>query len=198
MIGIIDYNAGNLNSIVTALHRLQADTKVVTTPDQLAGCAHVILPGVGAFPPAMKRLEKLGFSTALKELADSKKNVLGICLGMQLLFEIGYEDETCPGLGLVPGSVVRFSGNLKIPHMGWNEVKHSGHWLFSGLPESTHFYFANSYHALPENESYTIGQTEYGYNFASVIANRNVVGVQFHPEKSGPAGAKLLQNFIEH
>lgn len=192
MIAIINYEAGNLASVSNALTRLGSDFTVTNNTDDLESSDAVIFPGVGHARPAMQALQKHGLDTWLK---GTSKPILGICLGMQLLFDSSEEGDT-EGLGLIPGRLKRFEpGTEKIPHMGWNTFQDvQRHPLLVGLNEEQHFYYVHSYYA-PVND-YTLASCHYINEFASVVGRDNVVGVQFHPEKSGEAGALLLRNFL--
>jgi len=214
MIGIVDYNMGNLASVINAFQKVGADAKLESDPEKLESYDKLILPGVGAFGDAMEHLKHNGMDKAVKTFAASGKPLLGICLGMQLLFESSEEFGEHKGLGLIPGKVVAFDENrfdhpLKVPHMGWNElfVQHkkrmdNGKWmmedgrssLFSGLADEFYLYFVHSYHAVCD-EAYAIGKTYYGYEFVSAVQNGNVFGIQPHPEKSHENGLKIIENF---
>ncbi len=201
MIAIIDYNMGNLASVKGAFNLLGSETVVESDPDKLASYDKIILPGVGAYGDAMEHLQKNGMDEAVKQFAQSGKWMMGICLGMQLLFDRSEEFGMTQGLGLIPGEVVafdrsRFETPLKVPHMGWNKIfLHHHSKLFEGLDESFYLYFVHSFHAQTE-EKYTIGTTHYGYEFTSAVQNENILGFQPHPEKSHENGLKILKNFI--
>lgn len=191
MITLIDYDAGNLKSVQNALDRLGEPYEVTSDPEVVAKAEKVIFPGVGAAGSAMKVLEERGLVEAL---CSVKVPVLGICLGMQLLFDSSEEDEA-KSLGVVPGRVQRFKCDLKVPQIGWNMVKFAGNCpLFKGIPDESYFYFVHSY-AAPLIDD-TIGVTFYGQPFTSVLQKENFYGVQFHPEKSGEIGLQLIRNFI--
>lgn len=201
MIGIVDYKMGNLASVKNAFHLLGEDIVLESDPDKLSHYDRIILPGVGAFADAMQHLKERGMDQAVCDFAKSGKYLLGICLGMQLLFESSEEFGINQGLGLVKGRVVafdtsRFHEPLKVPHMGWNRMFTKEHPLFKGLDEAHYLYFVHSYHALPALERDIIGETEYGYRFTSAIAHENVMGIQPHPEKSHQNGLNILKNFI--
>ncbi|PLY14048.1 MAG: imidazole glycerol phosphate synthase subunit HisH [Sulfurimonas sp.] len=202
MIAIVDYNMGNLASVQNAFAKIGAKTVVESNPQNFKKYEKLILPGVGAFPDAMQHLRERNMIEAIKEFAQSGKYMLGICLGMQLLFESSEEFGSHEGLGLIKGKVVafdpsKFSEALKITHMGWNRVFTKEHPLFKGLDEQHYLYFVHSYHAVCENEQDIIGKTVYGYEFASAVAHKNVMGIQPHPEKSHKNGLKILENFIK-
>ena len=201
MIAIVDYGVGNLFSLKSSLAAIGAEV-VVTKDAALLRSAHkLILPGVGAFEDAARKLRECGLDTVIKEEAARAKPILGICLGMQLLFEKSYEFGEHQGLGLIPGSVVPMAGflpdQLKIPHIGWNalRIKKSSP-LFRDLTEGDCVYFVHSYFASHCND-YVIADTEYGQWLTAAVQNKNVFGCQFHPEKSGSVGLKILKAFAE-
>ena len=201
MIGICDYNMGNLASVKNAFALLGESVSVESDPEKLAGYDRIVLPGVGAFGDAMEHLRARGMDEALRAFAQTGKPMLGICLGMQLLFESSEEFGPNPGLGLVKGRVVafepsRFAHPLKVPHMGWNRMFTKAHPLFEGLDEAHYLYFVHSFHAAAVEENDIIGETEYGYRFTSAVAHGNVMGIQPHPEKSHKNGLRILKNFI--
>jgi glutamine amidotransferase len=201
MIAIVDYNMGNLASVKNAFAKLGKDTVVESDPEKFKEYDKLILPGVGAFGDAMEHLRERNMIEAIKEFAASGKYVLGICLGMQLLFESSEEFGFHEGLGLIKGKVVafdesKFSEPLKVPHMGWNRMFTTAHPLFKNLDEEHYLYFVHSYHAVCENKEDVIGTTNYGYDFASAVAHDNVMGIQPHPEKSHKNGLAILENFI--
>ncbi|SFQ08502.1 glutamine amidotransferase [Psychrobacillus psychrotolerans] len=199
MIGIIDYGAGNLHSVLKAIKQLGYETKLITkASDHTDEITKLILPGVGNAKVAMDVLDRSGLSDYLKERVSDGIPLLGICLGMQLLLEKS-EEGNVDCLGFLKGSVPEFTDESeKIPHMGWNQVTDvQNHFLFENIPEETDFYFVHSYFAMPENREDILGETNYGINFASVIGNSQVMGVQFHPEKSGKYGIQLLDNYCK-
>lgn len=195
MIAIIDYNIGNLFSVKNALDFIGEPSEVTHDPDFIRKAEGMILPGVGAFPHAMRELQKTGLVGLIREEAV-KKPMLGICLGMQLLFERGYEFEECDGLGLIDGEIRRIeAGSLKIPHIGWNSLTFKNPCpLLNGVKENAFTYFVHSYMAVtrPENVAAT---TEYGVEIPALVFRGNVFGAQFHPEKSAAAGLQMLRNF---
>lgn len=200
MIQIIDYGMGNLRSVQKAVERLGHAAEFCTHPANLAAADHVILPGVGAFRDAIDQLRRQGFETPLREYIDSGRPFLGICLGLQLLFDVSYEDGEYQGLGIIPGEVVRFPSTpgLKVPHMGWNAldiVRPNS--LLTGIPVQSHVYFVHSYHVVPNDDSVVAARTVHGQSFVSMIARGNLFATQFHPEKSQRVGLQLLQNFAK-
>lgn len=199
MIAIVDYGAGNLRSVELALARLGVHTRVTADPDMLALADGLILPGVGAFSDAMAALGRSGTIPAVLEAVGAGRPLLGICLGMQLLLDGSEEGPGVPGLGLIPGEVRRLPGcGLKIPHMGWNSLtpaKPSS--LFKGLPEEPYVYFVHSYACKAADPADVLAVTDYGVPFHAAVQRGRILGFQFHPEKSGDVGQKLLANFVE-
>ncbi len=202
MICLIDYGMGNLNSVEKALRKVQLPFFTSSDPNDLSQATHLILPGVGFFEQGIKNLQNSGFISALRqELFEKKKPLLGICLGMQLLFESSEEGGECvPGLGFIRGKIVHFKisqPNLKVPHVGWNDVFYKEKIsLFEGIEDRSNFYFVHSYHAILE-ENASIALTNYDYDFVSAVQKENIFGTQFHPEKSQKKGLKLLENFAK-
>ncbi len=209
MIVIIDYGVGNLASVKNALDKLGAESQISGKPAVIKKAAALILPGVGAAGQGMKNLQAKGLDQIIVDEINKGKPFLGICLGMQLLFE-GSEEGNVNCLGIFKGKVRRFRKMRKIPQIGWNEVKFkipargearqrrqsSKFKVFQGIPDNSFFYFVNSYYCMPEDKSIIAGLTDYGETFTSVVAKDNVIGVQFHPEKSGKIGFQLLKNFM--
>lgn len=198
-LGIIDYGSGNTGSVVNAFARLGQAALLSSDVDQLASCTHLVLPGVGSFPAAREKLDKVLPSSILKELALSSRAFLGICVGMQLLCESGDEDGFTEGYGFFSGKVSSIPQASVLPHMGWNNLESidGDNAILQGISESADFYFVHSYCLVGEDDSQIAARAEYGYLFPAVVRNNNVFGVQFHPEKSAGAGAKLLSNFLE-
>ncbi len=202
MITIINYGLGNLGSIFNMLKRIGVKSMISSNVEEIAKAVKIILPGVGHFDRAMERISQSGMREVLEIKAKRDKvPILGICLGMQLLTKSSEEGQL-PGLGWIPAKTVRFNfpheSNLKIPHMGWNLVSRSTPSTLTENFESEHrFYFVHSYHAMVEDEKYSILKTKHGYSFDSAIQNDNIFGVQFHPEKSHRYGMKLLENFAK-
>lgn len=202
MIAIIDYNMGNLASVQNAFTKLGEMTVIESNPDNFLKYDKLILPGVGAFGDAMEHLRERNMINTIKEFASTGKPMLGICLGMQLLFESSQEFGEHEGLGLIKGHVKafdesKFSEPLKVPHMGWNRMFTKKHPLFEGLDENHYLYFVHTYHVTCANAEDIIGETEYGYKFTSAVAHKNIMGIQPHPEKSHENGLKILENFIK-
>lgn len=196
MIGIIDYGRGNLRSVEKGFARMGHAAKIITLPEEALKMDGLVLPGVGAFGDAMASLREAGMVEAIREFIASGRPFLGICLGLQLLFDESEEFGRHQGLGIFPGRVVMFPSDLKVPHMGWNQVELVRECpLFAGIPNGTAFYFVHSYYVCPEKEEITVAVTEYGVRFTSVAAWDNVFGIQFHPEKSSTLGLKILDNF---
>lgn len=197
MIVIVDYGCGNLCSLRNAFVEVGAKAVASDSPKVIAGAEKVVLPGVGSFGTAMKRIKQKGLGKPIM-LAAAKKPFLGICLGMQLLFEESEESPGMGGLGLLQGKVKRFSVSEKVPQMGWNRVnsaKQGG--LFEGLPDGAWFFFANSFFAKPANSTVVAGKSFYGEEFCAAVEKENVWATQFHPEKSGGFGLKMLWNFAK-
>ena len=222
MIGIVDYNMGNLASVINAFVKVGADATLESDPSKLSQYDKLILPGVGAYGDAMEHLKENGMDEAVIAFAASGKPLLGICLGMQLLFESSEEfavdHNDTQGLGLIPGKVVAFDESkfdhpLKVPHMGWNELFQQSVGtnprvqqsvgtdsrvcpLFEGLKKDFYLYFVHSFHAVCDDK-YAIGKTHYGYEFVSAVQNGNIYGIQPHPEKSHDNGLKIIENFAK-
>jgi imidazole glycerol-phosphate synthase subunit HisH len=205
MISIIDYKAGNLTSVRRALDRLSLPCRITHDPERVMESDRVIFPGVGAAGEAMKTLQAEGMDQAIKAFFLSGRPLLGICLGTQVILDFSEENQT-PCLGILPGRVVRFpkphldknGQGLKIPHMGWNQVAWTRpHFLLRSIPSESSFYFVHSYYPLPQDSHTILGTTSYGMDFPSALAYRNLVALQFHPEKSGPPGLTLLKAFSE-
>jgi len=202
MIAIVDYNMGNLASVQNAFAKLGKDTVVESNPSKFKEYDKLILPGVGAFGDAMEHLQERNMVEPIREFAASGKPILGICLGMQLLFESSQEFGENKGLGLIKGHVSafeasKFSTPLKVPHMGWNRMFTKEHPLFENLDENHYLYFVHTFHVTCTNKDDIIGETDYGYRFTSAVAHKNIMGIQPHPEKSHENGLKILENFIK-
>lgn len=196
MIAIIDYGMGNLRSVEKALEKVGAKVTVSRDPDDVRRADRIVLPGVGAFGDAMANLEKRGLVEVIKEEVAAGKPFLGICLGLDLLFEESDEHGLHRGLGLLPGRVELLPTELKIPQIGWNQVsiRKESH-LLEGIPAGSSFYFVHSYAVVPEDDSDILCTTEYGCTFVSAVERGNIAAFQFHPEKSSSLGLNILRNF---
>ncbi|MDD6381841.1 imidazole glycerol phosphate synthase subunit HisH [Mitsuokella jalaludinii] len=202
MIAVIDYGVGNLFSVEKALAVLGADVRVTSEEDVIRQADKIVLPGVGAFGDCMKNLEESGLIPVLMESVTAGKPLLGICVGLQILFDGSEESPGVRGLGLIPGMVKKIQApGLKVPHMGWNSLAirepRQQLDLFAGLAEKPYVYFVHSYHAVPEDPSVITSVTEYGEQLTASVAKGNIQATQFHPEKSGDVGLHILKNFIE-
>jgi glutamine amidotransferase len=200
MITIIDYGMGNLRSVQKAFEKIGYAAIVTSDPAQVAAAGKVVLPGVGAFEDAIGELRRLHLDRPVLDAIGSGKPFLGICLGLQLLFDVSYENGRHEGLGVLRGEVVRFQlpQEYSVPHMGWNQVSlRRPTPLLQGLNEGTYFYFVHSYYVVPEDASVIVGETDYGGPFCSMIAFDHVFATQFHPEKSQSDGLRILKNFAE-
>lgn len=205
MIAIIDYGMGNLRSVQKGFQHVGADARIVTSAAEIDGASKVVLPGVGAFADAIKHMRSQGLVEPTMRAIESGRPFLGICLGLQLLFDVSYEDGEYTGLGVVPGKVVRFefgdvpaARGLKIPHMGWNQL----HWdepcpVLKDVAQGTYFYFVHSYHVQPIEADVRVARSDYGVDFVAMIWRDNLFAMQFHPEKSQENGLKILKNFSE-
>ncbi len=205
MIGIIDYGMGNIRSVHRALERAGADTLLVTDPSQLARVDKIVLPGVAAFEDAMAQLRSQDLLDPVIRAIRQGTPYLGFCLGLQLLFDVSYENGEHPGMGLIEGKVVRFDLEdcasdlpLRVPHMGWNRIE----WdrtcpMLEGIDSGQYVYFAHSYHVVPTDERVIATTTEYGHRFTSAVWKDNIFATQFHPEKSQAVGLRLLENFVK-
>ena len=198
MIAIVDYGAGNLRSVINAVTRLGYKPKVTSSPDDVLKAQAVILPGVGAAADTMVNLKELGLDSSIRRLISEDRPFLGVCIGLQILFASTEEGGWHRCLGIIPGLVRKLPSTLKIPHMGWNQVKQKlSHPIFDGIPDEANFYFVHSYYVKPEDRALVAGETEYGIPICSVLTRGNLVATQFHPEKSGELGLKLYDNFIK-
>lgn len=203
---VVDYGMGNLRSVAQALRHVapEADVRISGELSDIKSADRLVLPGQGAIPDCMRCLRESGLQEAVVEAARSKP-LFGVCVGEQLLFDWSEEGDT-PGLGLLPGKVVRFQldgqlqddgSRFKVPQMGWNRVRQSmSHPLWNDIPDNSYFYFVHSYYAVPENAGHTLGETVYGAPFSSVVGRDNIFATQFHPEKSAAAGLQLYKNFV--
>ena len=200
MIGIIDYGMGNLKSICNALESINEEYLISAYKYDLRKCSGLILPGVGSFKEGMFNLRKDGLYSVVKEVAETGKPLLGICLGMQLLFEKGYEGEETKGIGLLKGKVIKMDEEkLRVPNIGWNSLNiNKDDKLVKGLKEESYMYYVHSYYADEYNEEDLVASSDYyGLNIPGIVRRGNIIGVQFHPEKSGEEGIKLLKNFCK-
>lgn len=198
-IAIIDYGVGNLRSVEKAFTSQGIEAVVTREEKVLCAADKLVLLGVGAFGYAMESLRKSGFDQLVVEAAQAGKPIIGLCVGLQMMFEEGHEFGVHRGLGLLPGRVVKFPDSVRVPHVGWNQVEFKNgsqaHPIFCGLPDQPFFYFVHSYYVEPRDESCVLGETEYALRYASICGRGNLIGVQFHPEKSQATGLKLLKNF---
>ena len=200
MVAIIDYDAGNLRSVEKALEALGAETVVTRDPEVIAGSSRVILPGVGSFGDAMERLNQFGLPDVIRRTVSGNKPFLGICLGLQLLFEESEESPGVPGLGILKGKILKIpqTEGLKIPHMGWNSLNlKPDSRLFAGIRDQEYVYFVHSYYLKAQEESQVAATTWYGTEIHAAVEAGNVFACQFHPEKSSAVGLKILKNFVE-
>jgi glutamine amidotransferase len=199
-ITIVDYGMGNLRSVQKAFEKLGRAASIVRSPSEIAQADKLVLPGVGAFRDAIGELNRLELSRPIVEHIQAGKPFLGICLGLQLLFDVSYEDGEWPGLGVIPGKVVRFEPrpDLKIPHMGWNELLIDRPTpLLAGIPQPISVYFVHSYHVVPNDPTVIAARSDHGEPFVAMVAKDNLFATQFHPEKSQQVGLKLLDNFAK-
>jgi glutamine amidotransferase len=199
MIVIIDYGMGNLRSVQKAIEAVGAKAMISSDPDQVRHASKVVLPGVGAFADAMTELQRTGLDRAFCEAVRDGKPCLGVCLGLQLLFDISHEDGVHTGLGLIPGRVERFAARpgLKIPHMGWNTLRVLRPVrLLAGLGPDPSVYFVHSYHAVPEHREHIAAEADYPDPFPAIIHHENLTACQFHPEKSQATGLAMYRNFV--
>lgn len=201
MIGIIDYGMGNLHSVQKALESMGAEVHLTNDPLILASCDKLVLPGVGAFDDAVIELNKRGLTAGIEDAVKSKKTFLGICLGMQLLFEESLEAQISKGLNLLKGRVNKFAfrKNLKVPHIGWNQLnlRNRDCPLLADIADNSYVYFCHSYYPEPEEKGIIAAACNYGIDFTAVVWKDNLYGVQFHPEKSQDVGLRILKNFVE-
>ena len=193
---IIDYGVGNLRSVEKAFAATGCDASISDDEEVLRAAPRLVLPGVGAFAACMKGLKERGFDRLVYEKASEGTPLLGVCVGMQLLFDESDEFGSTPGLGLLKGEVRRFGNELVVPQVGWNRIHQKReHALFDGVKDRTFCYFVHSFYCRPGDEQVVVGETEYGQRYASVVARGNICGVQFHPEKSQDVGLRMLRNF---
>lgn len=198
MITIIDYGAGNLFSVRKAIEYFDVDVAISDNSEDILNAEGLVLPGVGAFGWGMKLLEEKRLCEPIREAVDKGVPLLGVCLGLQLLFEESEESPEVSGLGLIRGRVKRLPNDLPLPHIGWNQVKIIKETrIFKGISQNSFFYFVHSYYGEPSDRDSVCGITEYGIEFPSVICKENIFAVQFHPEKSSSEGLKIYKNFLE-
>ncbi|KOA19955.1 imidazole glycerol phosphate synthase subunit HisH 1 [Clostridium homopropionicum DSM 5847] len=198
MISIVDYGMGNLKSVENALDLLDIKSVITSDKEVILNSKGIILPGVGAFPDAIDCIREAGLDVTLKEAVSGGTPLLGVCLGMQLLFEESEEIRPCSGLGFLKGKIEKIKGNLKIPHMGWNSLKYEKACpILKDIEENSYVYFVHSYYAVVGEEGILNAYADYGVKVPGVVSKGNVFGLQFHPEKSGDVGLKMLKNFGE-
>jgi glutamine amidotransferase len=197
MIAVVDYGVGNLHSVAKALEKVGADTRVTSDWKDVEKADGVVLPGVGAFKDSMDAMHRSELAKAITAYIASGKPFLGVCVGLQMLFAESEEFGRSKGLGIFPGRVVKFTGEQKVPHMGWNQIqiKKDGNPLLKGLKDGEYLYFVHSYYVVPEKDSIVAAQCSYGVDFTCMVWEKNVFGTQFHPEKSQSAGLKIYENF---
>ncbi len=197
-VAIIDYGAGNLRSVTNAIARLGYRPEITDRSRKVLDARAVILPGVGAASNAMENLNRLGLADTIRRVISEGRPFFGVCLGLQVLFSGTEEGGWNECLNVIPGRVRRLPPGLKVPHMGWNQVKQRvSHAVFNGIPDNANFYFVHSYYAEPEDRSLVAGETDYGVAMCSVVARGNLIATQFHPEKSGEYGLMMYDNFIK-
>ena len=198
MIAIIDYGAGNLRSVTNALVKLGYQPKVTREPEDVLNASAVFFPGVGAAADAMQSLRDSGMDEAIREVIREGQPVFAVCVGMQALLSSTEEGGRNECLGIIPGTVKRLPAGLKVPHIGWNQVKQMArHPIFEDIPDESNFYFVHSYYAEPEDTTVVAGTTEYGVTLCSVLIKDNLVATQFHPERSGTIGLRMYDNFLK-
>ncbi|NOT64008.1 MAG: imidazole glycerol phosphate synthase subunit HisH [Acidobacteria bacterium] len=200
-IAIIDYDIGNLRSVEKAFTSQGLPAEVTKDEQVIRAADKLVLLGVGAFGYAMESLRKYGFDKLIHEAAAAGKPIIGLCVGLQMLFDEGHEFGVHQGLGLLPGKVIKFADDVRVPHVGWNQISYrngsSQHPIFCGLPDESFYYFVHSYYCEPADAACVMGETDYSLRYASICGRSNVIGVQFHPEKSQETGLRLLKNFAE-
>ena len=195
---IVDYGAGNLRSVARAVAHAGVDASVTAQPQVVARSKILIVPGVGAAADTMRHLRDGGLVEPIRDHIEAGRPFLGVCMGMQALFDLSEEGGEHECLGVIGGRIVRFPQGMTVPHMGWNTVElRSSHPVFEGIPDGSYFYFLHSYHPRPDDDAVVIGETDYeGVRFPAVVGRDNVIATQFHPEKSGSAGLRLYANFL--
>lgn len=199
MITIVDYQMGNLRSVQKAIEHIGQQARISSDPVEIAGAERLILPGVGGFGDAMAELKRRDLVVPIRDFLQSERPFLGICLGLQLLFERGHEGGSFEGLGILPGEVIRFERDapLKVPHMGWNRVRCTGRSLLSDGFDDAYFYFVHSYYVVPADPKLAVMTCDYGEPFCAMVARKQLFATQFHPEKSQGNGLRLLERFSQ-
>jgi len=198
VLAVVDYGAGNLRSVTNALTRLGCQPTVTSDPKDILSADSVVFPGVGAAADTMRHLARSGLDNAIRTVIREGRPLLAVCLGMQVLLSVSEENGLSECLGVIPGRVKRLPADLKVPHMGWNQVRQlTAHPIFEGIPDESDFYFVHSYYAELEDLGLVAGTTDYGIPICSVIIRDNLVATQFHPEKSGESGLRLYENFLK-
>jgi glutamine amidotransferase len=204
VLAIVDYGMANLRSVQKAFERLNISAEIISTPEEIKRADHLVVPGVGAFQDAIAVLKRTGLADAIKQHVQSARPVLGICLGLQLLMDVGFEEGRHEGLGLIAGECKRFTvdappHNLKVPHMGWNALNWTREVpLFKGLSQGAYVYFVHSYHVTPTDQNVIAATANYGDPFVAALWKDNIMATQFHPEKSQEVGAAILNNFAAY
>jgi len=197
MVAIIDYGMGNLKSVEKAFNFLGCDTVITSSPEKIRSASKVVLPGVGAFAEAVKCIKETHLDEVIDETIQKGKPFLGICLGLQLMFDYSEENDGFEGLGILKGKIKKIDSDLKIPHMGWNSLNiKKDNVLFKGLPDNPYVYFVHSFHLVAEDKNIVTATTDYGKEIEVAVGKDNIFLTQFHPEKSGETGLKMLSNFI--
>jgi len=198
VIAVINYGAGNLRSVTNALVKLGYQPRVTSEPDDVLNATAVIFPGVGAAADAMYGLRESGMDDAIRQIVRQGHYLFAVCIGLQVLLSVSEEDGWHDCLGVISGKVRRLPPGLKVPHMGWNQVKQMAkHPIFDGIPDEANFYFVHSYYADPDDAGFVAGVTEYGISLCSVLIRDNLVATQFHPERSGEIGLRMYANFLK-
>jgi glutamine amidotransferase len=197
-VAVLDYGMGNLRSVAKAVERVGGEAAIAADAEEVRRADALVVPGVGAFGACVGNLQAAGLDGVIKEFLNLGRPMLGVCLGMQVLFETGEEGGARPGLGILHGTVARLPVGVKVPHMGWNQARWvRDHPLLAGIPSGTSFYFVHSYACFPADDEVVVGETDYGTRFASAVARGNLFATQFHPEKSGDAGLEIYRNLIK-
>jgi len=198
VIAIIDYGAGNLRSVSNAITKLGYRSRITGDPQDVLNSSVVIFPGVGAAQDTMNNLKKRGMDEVIRRLISEKRSLFAVCVGMQVLFDKTEEGGRNDCLGIIKGNVKKLPPGLKVPHMGWNQVKQKAHHpIFDGIPDEANFYFVHSYHADPDDKTLIAGVSEYGISICSMLIKDNLIATQFHPERSGDYGLRMYDNFLK-